>query len=158
MGMTFEQGHFFAMFVSVLAFLTPPVAIVSLIAARVANADYIKTSIESTKAALGGFLLPFIFAFCPLLLWQPQKVVFESFGLVACILLIISFEGSFIGYYLARSNWMERLWQFATGVVLFLFIMLGSYLYFIAGAMSFTVFTAYKWKRSRGVPKLHSAV
>jgi len=60
MGLTFAQGHFYAMFVAVFAFLTPPVAVVALIASRVAKASYIRTSIESTKAALGGFLLPFL--------------------------------------------------------------------------------------------------
>jgi len=148
MGMTFEQGHFFAMFVAVFAFLTPPVAIVSLIAARVANADYIKSSIESTKAALGGFLLPFIFAYCPLLLWQPNNTVFEALGLVACILLIISFEGFFIGYYLSRSNWPERFFQLITGLSLFLFIIRGSYPFLIIGIMLFSAITVYKWNKT----------
>ena len=61
MGVPFEQGHFFAMFVSVFAFLTPPVAMVSLIASRIAGGKYISTAIESTKAALVGFLVPFMF-------------------------------------------------------------------------------------------------
>jgi len=83
MGLTFEQGHFYAMFVAAFAFLTPPVAVVALIASRVAKSDYIKTSIESTKAAMGGFLLPFFFAYCPILLLQPKNIFLESAGFVA---------------------------------------------------------------------------
>ena len=41
MGVPFEQGHFFAMFVSVFAFLTPPVAMVALVASKIADAKYI---------------------------------------------------------------------------------------------------------------------
>ena len=150
MGMSFEQGHFFAMFVSVFAFLTPPVAMVALIAARVANADYIKTAIESTKAALGGFIMPFLFAYCPLLLLQPNNIVFEIFGLLASIIALIAFEGAFVGYYISRCDAFERLWQLATGILLLLSIVNLNYLFMLLGIIFFIMITAFKWQRLHG--------
>lgn len=156
MGLTFEQGHFFAMFVSVFAFLTPPVAMVALIASRVAGAGYIKTAMESTKAALGGFLLPFTFAYCPLLLLQPKNLGFEIFGLLATLMLLVNVEGAFIGFYMVRCNLIERFGMFTTGILLFVFIVQGNYLIFAAGSIIFGIMTMIQWtkqSRTMGVRK-----
>ncbi|WP_300465146.1 TRAP transporter fused permease subunit [Desulfobacula sp.] len=149
MGVTFEQGHFFAMFVAVFAFLTPPIAIVSLIAAKVANANYIKTAIESTKAAMGGFLLPFLFIYCPLLLLQPQNLFIESFGLVACVVLLICFESSMIGYFLECSTPMERIAQVLSGLSMALFITTSTFVFFILGTILFIGVTLIQIRKKR---------
>ena len=41
------------MFFAVFAFLTPPVALVALIAAKLADASYIRSAIEATKGYVG---------------------------------------------------------------------------------------------------------
>jgi TRAP transporter 4TM/12TM fusion protein len=151
MGMTFEQGHFFAMFVAVFAFLTPPVAMVSLIAARVANAPYMKTAIESTKAATGGFLMPFLFAYCPLMLLQPKNVFFEGFSLVACIFVLIAFQGAAVGYYISRCTILDRLWHAATSILLLFAIINGNSWCLALGMAMFILITIAKMaKKGRG--------
>jgi TRAP-type uncharacterized transport system fused permease subunit len=147
--MPVEQGHFFAMFVAVFAFLTPPVALVAMIAAKLAMADYIKTTIEATKAALGGFLLPFLFAYCPLILLQPKDIIFEIFGLTACIMSLIAFEAALTGYFITRCSKLERLWQFLTAVAFLLFIIKGEYLLMFVGVGLFTSFIFLKMHRKR---------
>lgn len=146
MGLSFEQGHFFAMFVSVFAFLTPPVAMVALIASRVAGGRYIKTAVESTKAALGGFLLPFTFAYCPLLLLSPENWKVEVFGLLATILLLINLEGAFVGYFIARCSYIIRTAMLAAATILLLFLISGRYLLFVAGLLLFAIAAAWQWK------------
>lgn len=146
MGLTFEQGHFFDMFVAVFAFLTPPVAMVALIAARVAGGRYLKTAVESTKAALGGFLLPFTFAYCPLLLLQPVHWLFEFFGLLATLLLLVNLEGAFVGFFITRCNTTERIAMFVAGALMFLFLIIGDYLLFATGLILFGIVTMTQWK------------
>jgi TRAP transporter 4TM/12TM fusion protein len=139
MGIPFEQGHFFAMFVSVFAFLTPPVAMVSLIASKIAGAKYIPTAIESTKAALAGFLIPFMFIYCPILLFQPsQNILYECAGLAAVIILFFAFEISFVGYYHNRCTSLERLLFFISGLLLMTFIFMHNYGALTAGLMVFS--------------------
>lgn len=134
MGIPFEQGHFFAMFVSVFAFLTPPVAMVSLIASKIAGAKYIPTTIESTKAALAGFLIPFMFIYCPILLFQPSdNILYEFLGIGAVLLLFFSFEVSFVGYCYRRCGSHERILFFISGFLMILFIFMHSYVAFVAG-------------------------
>ena len=121
------------MFVAVFAFLTPPVAVVALIASRMAKANYLKTSIESTKAAMGGFLLPFFFAYCPILLLQPKNTFLESVGFVACLILIIAFQASFVGFYFSRCTIAERAFYLLAGLLMFVFVVRANYFLFAAG-------------------------
>ena len=144
MGLTFVQGHYFAMFVSVFAWLTPPVAMVALIASRVADDDYIKTSIQSTKAAFGGFLMPFLFAYCPLMLLQPNDIVFESFALAAAIISLIAIEGSFVGYFISRCSVFDRCWLVIISFLLFFAIFSSSYILMSAGIILFAAFVFFK--------------
>lgn len=153
MGLTFEQGHFFAMFVAVFAFLTPPVAMVALIASRVADGAYLKTAIEATKAALGGFLLPFMFAYCPLLLLQPRNTGFEILGFLAVILVMVSLEAAFVGHYVQRCNTMERIGHFVVAILLFLFIMQEAYFIFGIALILIVVLVIVQWLRTKNVLK-----
>jgi TRAP-type uncharacterized transport system fused permease subunit len=108
MGVPFVVGHFYAMFISVFAFLTPPIALVSLITAKIAEAPYIKTAKESCKAALAGFLIPYIFIYCPVLLLLPREPVFAIVAVTMSVLLLASFQISFVGYFLADCTLIER--------------------------------------------------
>jgi TRAP transporter 4TM/12TM fusion protein len=108
MGVPFIIGHFYAMFISVFAFLTPPVALVSLITAKIAEAPYIKTATESCKAALAGFLIPYIFVYCPVLLLHPKEPVFAAVAIVISLLSLTSFQISFVGFFVSDCNLLER--------------------------------------------------
>jgi TRAP transporter 4TM/12TM fusion protein len=108
MGVPFVTGHFYAMFISVFAFLTPPVALVSLITARIAEAPYLKTAKESCKAALAGFLVPYIFVFCPVLLLEPIEPIFAIVAVIISFMILTSFQISFVGYFTSDCSLSER--------------------------------------------------
>ena len=148
MGVPFEQGHFFAMFVSVFAFLTPPVAMVSLIASRIAGGKYIPTAIESTKAALAGFLIPFMFIYCPILLFQPgENMLYECLGLLAVLVLFFSFEVSFVGFYQARCGFYERILFLISGLLMAVFIFLHTYAALGVGLALFVFGTIFQRRK-----------
>ena len=149
MGVPFEQGHFFAMFVSVFAFLTPPVAMVALVASKIADAKYIPTAMESTKAALAGFLIPFMFIYCPLILFQPRgDLGFQLAALAAVLLLLFAFEASFVGYFLTRCGLAARALMFAAGVLLFIFVCSQYYLLLACGLAAFLVAAILQKRKS----------
>jgi len=133
MGMAFEQAHFFTMFFAVFAFLTPPVAVVALIAAKLAEADYIKAAIEATKVAIGGFLIPFMFAYAPVLLFQQQELSSAVMAIVASISCLLAFEISFVGYFSSKCDFFERFIALMSGISLFCFFILNKQLLFITG-------------------------
>ena len=149
MGVGFEQAHFFTMFFAVFAFLTPPVALVALIAAKLADAPYIQSAIEATKAAIGGFIIPFMFIYCPVLLLQPQDPVGSVTGIIAAVVCLFALEVGFVGHCLTDCSVKERILAGAAGVALFVFIILKSHILFFGGlALCTVLMMSQRWKKN----------
>jgi TRAP transporter 4TM/12TM fusion protein len=70
MGVPVLVAHMFVFYFAVLSAITPPVALASFAAAGMAQADPWKTSWVALKMGLATFLVPFMFFFSPVLLWQ----------------------------------------------------------------------------------------
>ncbi len=153
MGVGFEQAHFFTMFTTIFAYLTPPVAIGAVIAAKLAGGSYTRTALEALKVAAAGFLLPFMFIYCPSLLLQPQEPFFAVTGIIASIILLLSLQIAFVGYYFTRCCPIERAIFLAVGALLFLFLPLQHYALFAAGIVIFALMTFRQFRRSRKAPK-----
>jgi TRAP-type uncharacterized transport system fused permease subunit len=150
MGVGFEQSHFFTMFFAVFAFLTPPVAVVALIAAKLAEAPYIKSAIEATKAAIGGFLIPFMFIYCPILLFQPQEPVGAVMGVIACIICLFAMEVSFVGYLFTHCSGLIRLIAALGGLSLLVFVFTKSPILFAGGIILCAIMFTMQWRKKRG--------
>lgn len=71
--------HLFVVFFAVMSTVTPPVALAAFAAAPIAGADPIRTGFAAAKIGLAGFLIPFVFAFHPAVLYKLQ-IVFVWFG------------------------------------------------------------------------------
>jgi TRAP transporter 4TM/12TM fusion protein len=162
MGIGFEQSHFFTMFFAVFAFLTPPVALVALIAAKLAEAPYIPTAIEATKAAIGGFIIPFMFIYSPILLLQPQEPFEAALAIVASVTCLFALEVGFVGYYLTDCTFGQRLLAAAAGLSLFIFFVLNSYILFLVGISLCVLLTILQWRQKsmlgvKALPELRQA-
>jgi TRAP transporter 4TM/12TM fusion protein len=149
MGVGFEQSHFFVMFFAVFAFLTPPVALVALIASKLAEASYMKSAIEATKAAIGGFIIPIMFIYCPILLLQPQEPFGAVLGIIAAVLCLLSLEVSFVGYYLVDCTVVERILAAVGGASLLVFFILKSEILFTLGVILCVLVTFFQWQKKR---------
>jgi TRAP-type uncharacterized transport system fused permease subunit len=147
MGIGFEQSHFFTMFFAVFAFLTPPVALVALIAAKLAEAPYIPSAIEATKAAIGGFIIPFMFIYSPILLLQPQEPFEAALAVVASVTCLFALEVGFVGYYLTDCTFGQRLLAAAAGLSLFIFFILNSHILFLVGISLCMLLTILQWRQ-----------
>ncbi len=149
MGVGFEQAHFFTMFFAVFAFLTPPIAMVALIAAKLAGAPYIASALEATKAAIGGFVIPFMFIYCPALLLQWHDPFQDVIGLFACIICLLALEVGFVGYFVNECTIPERFLSVGAAIILFLSLTLESYLSFTTGLIVILLlFVRQKWRKS----------
>ena len=71
--------HLFVVFFAVMSTVTPPVALAAFAAAPIAQADPIQTGFAAAKIGLAGFLIPFVFAYHPAVLYKLQ-IAFEWFG------------------------------------------------------------------------------
>jgi TRAP-type uncharacterized transport system fused permease subunit len=61
-------SHFFVMYFSSLAVLTPPDALASVAAAGLAESPFLKTGLAATRVAFVAFIVPFMFVYRPGLL------------------------------------------------------------------------------------------
>jgi TRAP transporter 4TM/12TM fusion protein len=108
LGLSILAAHFFAFFFANFSFITPPVALAVLFASQLAKASYIKSSIEAIKVGIGGFVIPFMIAFFPLLMWEPTQLTFALVGLIACVLSLVSFQVGFVGFFQTHLNRFVR--------------------------------------------------
>ncbi len=147
MGVPFDVGHFFAMFISVFAFLTPPVALVSLITAKIAEAPYMKTAKESIKAAIAGFMVPYIFVFCPVILLKPKEPLFAVVAVIASLVCLCSLQVSLVGFLLTDLKVRERGLFFMAAALAFIGLIERSIPFSAIAAALFVA--AFLWHRTR---------
>lgn len=96
-GIPVLSAHMFVFFFANMSAITPPIAVAALVAAKIAEADYIRTSFVALRLGLPGFILPFLFIYKPeilLLSGGPlqQALIFVT-ALAGVILVNVAFEG-----------------------------------------------------------------
>lgn len=119
MGVPMIAAHFFVFYFGIVADLTPPVALAAYAGAAIAGANPMKTAVTSTKLAIGAFIVPYVFALNPTMLFINVTSVWE-----VILICITSFVGIFAvsaaleGYFLKKMAWYERIISVAGGLLL----------------------------------------
>lgn len=96
MGVTPLAAHMFVLYFAVLSCITPPVAIASYAAAAISGANAMKVGWESVRLGIVAYIIPFLFVWNPVLLFQgPVPMVLWSFftACLGCIALTWAIEG-----------------------------------------------------------------
>jgi TRAP transporter 4TM/12TM fusion protein len=97
MGMVPLAAHMFIFYFGLMSMLTPPVAMASYAAAGIAGASLWKTSWDGLRLGASGYLLPFIFALNPALLWKGSAMAIAY----ACATVLLS--GAMLGWAVESS-------------------------------------------------------
>ncbi|MFC1815474.1 TRAP transporter permease [Thermodesulfobacteriota bacterium] len=74
-GINKEAAHMFSLYFSVFSAITPPVALATMVAARIAGADYMEAGLKGVRIGIVAFTVPFVFIFRPELLLSGNSVV-----------------------------------------------------------------------------------
>ena len=96
MGVAPMAAHMFVLYFAVLSCITPPVAIASYAAAAIADANAIKVGFESVRLAVVAYIIPFVFVYNPVLLFDGKPIdIFLSFAtaVLGCMALTWAIEG-----------------------------------------------------------------
>ena len=96
-GMVPLAAHMFIFYFGLMSMLTPPVAMASYAAAGIAGASLWKTSWDGLRLGASGYLLPFIFALNPALLWKGSALAIAY----ACVTVFLS--GAMLGWAVESS-------------------------------------------------------
>ena len=76
-GVTKMAAHFFVFYFGIVADITPPVAMAAYAGSAIAKADPMKTGFNATKLAIAAFIVPYIFAFSPQMLFVDVTGAFQ---------------------------------------------------------------------------------
>jgi TRAP transporter 4TM/12TM fusion protein len=92
--------HLFVLYWANLENLTPPVALPAFLAAAIAGADPIKTTLTSMRLATLLYILPFVFVMEPSLILQgpwPDTILHFTTFLIGAVFIAFAAEGSMYG-------------------------------------------------------------
>jgi len=118
MGVPTVAAHFFVFYFGIVADLTPPVALAAYAGAAIAQANPMKTAFTATKLAIAAFIVPYVFAL------NPAMLFIETTAGEVILICITSFIGIFgvsaalEGYFLHHMHWYERLISAVGGLML----------------------------------------
>ncbi len=126
LGLPMYQAHYFVMIYAVYSHLTPPVAMGSLVASKIAESDFWETSVEALKASFTNLLLPFMLIWVPIILLRPGDLVQSLIGLAACILSLIALQIGFSNYFFTGLNLLQRILFLLGGAIAFGYIFVSS--------------------------------
>ena len=71
-GVEMMAAHFFVFYFGIVADITPPVALAAYAGSAIAKADPMKTGVNATKLAIAAFIVPYIFAMSPQMLFHQR--------------------------------------------------------------------------------------
>ena len=118
MGVPAIAAHFFVFYFGIVADLTPPVALAAYAGAAIAQANPMKTALTATKLAIGAFIVPYVFALNPAMLfidtsaWEVVQISITS------LVGIFAVSASLEGYLLRHMPWYQRIVSLVGGLML----------------------------------------
>ena len=103
-------AHFFVFYYGVLADITPPVALAAYAAASMAAADPFKTGNTAFRLGMAKALVPFVFAYAPVMLIVTKGFTWYGFieVIAGCLMGVVLLAAGLTGYMLAPMRWWER--------------------------------------------------
>ena len=117
-------AHMFVFMIAVASTITPPVAIAAYAAASISGGKPIGTAVEASRIGIMIFVIPFAFAYNPLILTVPQAGVAFALGPYLLLLLklavaIYVLASALIRFDKRALGWLEVVARVAASVLLF---------------------------------------
>jgi TRAP-type uncharacterized transport system fused permease subunit len=143
-GMDPLSAHMFVFYFAVLSFLTPPMCLAVYTAASLANSSPMKTAVHAVRLGIAAYIVPFVFAFSPALLFIGSSFdIFTAVVLafIGIVLLSVGLEG----YLFRNLSGFERVLGILGGVGLMSPFWIGR----TAGAVLTMVLILWQWARRK---------
>ena len=110
LGFPLVAAHFFVFYFGIVADITPPVALAAYAGSAIAKSDPMKTGINATKLAIAAFIVPYIFAYSPALLFENISGWWEVAQIcVSALLGIFAIAASLNGHLYKKVHWALRI-------------------------------------------------
>ena len=118
MGVPVVAAHFFVFYFGIVADLTPPVALAAYAGAAIAGANPMKTALQATKLAIGAFIVPYVFALNPAMLFIDTTAGEVILIVITSLIGMFGVASGLEGYMIRNASWWERLLSIVGGLLL----------------------------------------
>ena len=119
LGFPVVAAHFFVFYFGIVADITPPVALAAYAGSAIAKANPMKTGINATKLAIAAFIVPFIFAYSPKMLFEGDITAYDVISIsLSAILGLFGVAMALNGHMFTKINPLLRIIAAAGGLCL----------------------------------------
>lgn len=118
MGVPIIAAHFFVFYFGIVADLTPPVALAAYAGAAIAQANPMKTAFTATKLAIGAFIIPYVFALSPDMLFIDTTVWEVILICITSLIGMFAVSAALQGFFLCKMPWYQRIISAVGGLLL----------------------------------------
>ncbi len=110
LGFPVVAAHFFVFYFGIVADITPPVALAAYAGSAIAKSNPMKTGLNATKLAIAAFIVPYIFAYSPALLFENISGWWEVVQIcVSALLGIFGIAAALNGHLFKKIGWPLRI-------------------------------------------------
>ena len=113
-------AHFFVFYFGIVADITPPVALAAYAGAAIAKAPPMKTAFNASKLAIAAFIVPYIFALNPAMLFVDTTAVQVVMVIITSFVGMFGVAGALNGFLFRPMNPLVRI-LFAAGGLLMMY-------------------------------------
>lgn len=117
-GINVVAAHFFVFYFGIVADITPPVALAAYAGSAIAKAPPMKTAFTATRLAIAAFIVPYIFAMNPAMLFIDTTPIQVVSICITAIIGIFGVAAGLSGYLIQPLNMLLRLLCVAGGLTL----------------------------------------
>ena len=119
MGLPAVSAHFFVFYFGIVADITPPVALAAYAGSAIAKSNPMKTGVNATKLAIAAFIVPYMFAFSPALLFDGAPGVLTVLQIALTAMVgIFGVSSALEGYIFKEMPWWQRIASAVGGLAL----------------------------------------
>ena len=119
MGIPLLAAHMFVFYFGIVADITPPVALAAYAGSAIAHSNPLKTGVTATKLAIGAFIIPYIFALNPQLLFINVDSVFKLVSIMCTSVIgMAGISMGMTGFIRSKIVWWMRAMLLVGGVLL----------------------------------------
>ncbi|MGE3248165.1 MAG: TRAP transporter permease, partial [Beijerinckiaceae bacterium] len=112
-------AHMFVLYFGMMSMITPPVALASFTAAKLADAPPMATAVASVRFGWPAFIIPFLFVLAPVLIMKGSPFAI-AVAVVTAVAGIWITSGGLTGYLFGHLGMATRLGMIVSGVCLLL--------------------------------------
>ena len=117
LGVSKMAAHFFVFYFGIVADITPPVALAAYAGAAIAKSNPMKTGLTATKLAIAAFIVPYVFAYSPQMLFIDVSGPIEIVQIcISALCGLFGVAAALNGFFIRKIPTLLRLILFVGGL------------------------------------------